>query len=154
MHTQSCLVLCSFGATLLHSLIMWSMVSSLSPRILHLVFCCDLSIIIIIIIIIIILLIWKIFCICISWGLSDSKSFQVFRTLLSILADLRKAVVWIISTRPLISKSSSSCTSPFVTSVLIIIGINVTSILHSVSVLLHGPGTHPSFHFYSILYCG
>ena len=37
--TQSCLVLYSFCANLLHSLIMWLMVSSLSPHKLHLLFC-------------------------------------------------------------------------------------------------------------------
>ena len=42
--TQSCLVLNSFCAILLHSLIMWSIVSSLSPHNLHLLFCCVLSI--------------------------------------------------------------------------------------------------------------
>ena len=42
--TQSCLVLYSFCANLLHSLIMWLMVSSLSPHNLHLLFCCVLSI--------------------------------------------------------------------------------------------------------------
>ena len=42
--TQSCLVLYSFRANLLHSLIMWLMVSSLSPHSLHLRFCCVLSI--------------------------------------------------------------------------------------------------------------
>ena len=40
--TQSCLVLYSFCANLL--LIMWLMVSSLSPHNLHLLFCCVLSI--------------------------------------------------------------------------------------------------------------
>ena len=40
------------------------------------------------------------------WSLSDSKSPQVSRTLLSILAVLNNAVVWMVSTRPLISKSS------------------------------------------------
>ena len=43
-----------------------------------------------------------------QWNLSDSQSPQVSRTLLSILADLNSAVVWIVSTHPLISKSSSS----------------------------------------------
>ena len=38
--TQSCLVLYSFYARLLHSLIMWLMVSSRSPHNLHLIFCC------------------------------------------------------------------------------------------------------------------
>ena len=42
--TQSCLALYSFCANLLHSLIMWLMVSSLSPHNLHLLFCCVLSI--------------------------------------------------------------------------------------------------------------
>ena len=38
--TRSCLVLYSFCASLLRLLIMWLMVSSLSPHNLHLVFCC------------------------------------------------------------------------------------------------------------------
>ena len=42
--TQSCLVLHSFCANWLHSLIMWLMVSSLSPHSLHLLFCWVLSI--------------------------------------------------------------------------------------------------------------
>ena len=43
--TQSCLVLYYFSANLLHSLIMWLIVSSLSPHNLHLLFSCVLSII-------------------------------------------------------------------------------------------------------------
>ena len=42
--TQSSLVLYSFCANLLHSLIMWLIISSLWPDNLHLLFCCDLSI--------------------------------------------------------------------------------------------------------------
>ena len=42
--TQSCLVLYSFCANLLHSFIMWLIVSSLSSCKLHLLFCCVLSI--------------------------------------------------------------------------------------------------------------
>ena len=42
--TPSCLVLYSFCGNLLHSLIMWLMVSSLLPHSLHLLFCCVLSI--------------------------------------------------------------------------------------------------------------
>ena len=49
------------------------------------------------------------------WSLSDSKSPQVSRTLLSILADLNNAVVWMVSTHSLISKSSSPFTYPLVT---------------------------------------
>ena len=45
------------------------------------------------------------------WSLSDSKSPQESRTLLSILADLNNVVVWIVSSRPFISKFSSlDCT--------------------------------------------
>ena len=42
--TLSCLALNSFRANLVHSLIIWLMVSSLSPHSLHLLFCCVLSI--------------------------------------------------------------------------------------------------------------
>ena len=42
--TQTCLVLYSFCANLLYSLVMWLMVSSLSSHSLHLLFCCVLSI--------------------------------------------------------------------------------------------------------------
>ena len=42
--TQSCLLSYSFCANLLHSLIMWLMVSFLSSHNLHLLFCCILSI--------------------------------------------------------------------------------------------------------------
>ena len=52
---QSCLVLYSFCANLLHSLILWLMVSSLSLYSLHLLFCCVIIISVITIIIIIII---------------------------------------------------------------------------------------------------
>ena len=39
------------------------------------------------------------------WSLSDSKSPLVSRTLLTILAVLNNAVVWMVSTRPPTSKS-------------------------------------------------
>ena len=66
-------------------------------------------------------------------SLSDSKS-QVFRTLLRILAYFNNAVVWMVFTRPLISKSSDSCTNPSVTvpSAPITIGIIVTFMFHSI----------------------
>ena len=67
------------------------------------------------------------------WSLSDNKSPQVSRTLLSILADLNNAVVWMVSTRPVISKSSSLCTNPLVnvTRAPITIGIIATFMFHS-----------------------
>ena len=61
------------------------------------------------------------------WSLSDSKSPQVSWTLLCILVDLNNDVVWIVSTRPLISKSFSCGTNRLITLpiVLVIIGITV-----------------------------
>ena len=48
------------------------------------------------------------------WSLSDSKSPQVSRTRLRILAVLSNAVVWIVSTRPPTSKSSRPFNIPLV----------------------------------------
>ena len=66
-------------------------------------------------------------------SLSDSKSPQVSRTLLGILADLSNDVVWMVSTRPPISKSSSLFNNPLVTvpKARITIGIIVTFMFHS-----------------------
>ena len=68
-----------------------------------------------------------------QWSLSDSKSLQVSRTLLSILVIFNNAVVWTISTRPLTSKSSSPFNNPLVTvpKATITIGIIVTFMFHS-----------------------
>ena len=70
--------------------------------------------------------------------LTDSLSLefewqQVSKTLLCILADLNNAVIWIVSTRPLISKSCSPFTNPLVTvpRAPITIGITVTLMFHS-----------------------
>ena len=67
------------------------------------------------------------------WSLSDSKSPQISRTLLSILAVLNNAVVWMVSTRPPTSKSSSPFSNPLVTvpNAPIVIGIIVTCMFHS-----------------------
>ena len=46
------------------------------------------------------------------WSLSDNKSPQVSKTLLSILADLNNALICIVSTLSVISTSSSICTNP------------------------------------------
>ena len=48
------------------------------------------------------------------WSSSDSKSLQVSRTRLRILAVLSNAVVWIVSTRPPTSKSSRPFNNPLV----------------------------------------
>ena len=68
-----------------------------------------------------------------NWRLSDSKSPQVSRTLLSILFFLNDAVVWMGSTRPPTSKSSSPFNNPLVIVLKepITIGITVTFMFHS-----------------------
>ena len=48
-------------------------------------------------------------------SLRDNKSPQVSRISLNILVDLNNAVVWIISTRSLVSVSSTFCINPLVT---------------------------------------
>ena len=70
------------------------------------------------------------------WSLSDSKSPQVCRTLLGILADPNNAVVWVVSFRPPTSKSSSPFSNLLVTvpKALITIGIIVTFMFHSFSI--------------------
>ena len=67
------------------------------------------------------------------WRLSDSKSPQVSRTRLSILAVFNNAVVWTVSTRPPTSKSSKLFNNPLVTvpKALITIGIIVTFMFRS-----------------------
>ena len=66
------------------------------------------------------------------WSLSDSKSPQVSRTLLSILAVFNNAVVWMVSTRPPTSKSSIPFSNPLVTvpNAPITIGIIFTCMFH------------------------
>ena len=90
------------------------------------------------------------------WSLSDSKSPPFAWTLLSILADLNKAVVWMVSTRRLTFKSSSPCTNHLMTvpRALTTIGVTVTFMFQSFSVLLQGPGTYFSFRPPSVLSCG
>ena len=67
------------------------------------------------------------------WSLSDSKSPQVSRTLLSILVDLTNAVVWMVSTCSLIFMSSYPCIRTLVTILRapITLGIIVTFMFHS-----------------------
>ena len=67
------------------------------------------------------------------WRLNDSKSPQVSRTLLNILAVFNNAVVWMVSTCPPTSKSSSSFNNPLVTvpKAPITLGIIVTFMFHS-----------------------
>ena len=68
------------------------------------------------------------------WSLGHKKSPQVSRTLLSILIFLNNVGVWMVSTRPPTSKSSSPFNSPLVTvpNAPITIGIIVTFMFHSI----------------------
>ena len=67
------------------------------------------------------------------WNLSDSKSPQVSRTRLSVLAVLSNADVWIVSTRPPTSKSSRPFNNPLATvpNAPITIGTIVAFMFHS-----------------------
>ena len=116
-----------FGANLLHSLIMWLIISSLSPHNLHRLFCCVVGL----------FTPWEY----LRWNLSDSKSPQVSRTLLSILTVLDNVIVWMVSSHLLIFKSSCLFNNPLVNEprAPIIIGINVTFMFHSFSILEQGP---------------
>ena len=63
------------------------------------------------------------------WHLSDSKSLQISRTLLSILADLNNAVVWMVLICPPITNFLSKL-SGRIPSMLITIGITIIFIFH------------------------
>ena len=67
------------------------------------------------------------------WSLSDSKSPQVSRTLLSILAVLNNAVIWMVPNCPPTYKCSSPFSNPLVTvpNAPITIGIIVTGMFHN-----------------------
>ena len=120
--TQSCLALYSFCANLLHSLIMSLVVSSLSP---HSLLYCYYSLI-------------RTFHICnIRWFFTEVwvttsilKSPGLF---LVILAVLNNVVVWMVSTPPPTSKSSSPFSNPLVTvpNALITIGVIFICMFHS-----------------------
>ena len=66
-------------------------------------------------------------------SLSDSKSLQVSRAHLNILVDVNNVVVWMVSSCPLISKSSSPFTNPLeiVPSAQTTIDIIITFMFHS-----------------------
>ena len=70
----------------------------------------------------------------VNWNLTDSKSPQVSRTLLGILADLNNAVVLMVSICSLLSESSSLFINPFgiVPSEPVTIGITTTFMFHMI----------------------
>ena len=84
-----------------------------------------------------------------DWYLSDNR-FHVSKTLLNVLADLNNAVVLMVSTRPLISKSSSLFSNllGIIPSAPITTDITVTLMLHSFFSQIFIP------HFAFFLLCG
>ena len=142
--TQSCLALYSFCANLLHSLIMWLIVLSLSPYSLHWLICSVLSILALIWLVLMALscaairrdsvsLSLQCKLVVFHWSVSECKSSQVFRTLLSILLIINNAVVWMVSTHLPTTKSSSPFSNPLVTvpKAPITIGIIITFMFHT-----------------------
>ena len=81
---------------------------------------------------------------------SDSKSPQISRRLLSILAELNNAALLMISTRPLIFKSSSCFINPLVTVPSATITFGITVIF---SLLQKGLRAYLFIHFPSVLPC-
>ena len=91
------------------------------------------------------------------WSLSDSKSPQIPRTVFNVLANLNNAVVWMVSTRSVITQVLQFLYQPF---------IDCTEraiynwyhrhfhVLQFFSIPWPGPDTYPSFHILSILFCG
>ena len=84
------------------------------------------------------------------WNLSDNKSPQVSGDFHNILADLNNTVIWMMSIRLLIFKSSSPFTKPLsiVLSAPITIDITVTFVFHFFLVLCEILTTYLSFRFY------
>ena len=84
------------------------------------------------------------------WSLME----QVSSSLLSIRADLNNAVVWMVSTCPLIFKSSSPYNNPLqtVSTAPITIGITDTFMPHSFSISLQGLDTYSTLCFFSQFY--
>ena len=89
-------------------------------------------------------------------NLSDSKSHQISRTLLSILADLNNAVVWMILILTLIFNSSSSLSKSLgiVLSALATIGVIVIFMFHRFLHLWQGPSISHLFAFFHFSLCG
>ena len=90
------------------------------------------------------------------WSLGDIKSPQVSRTLLSIMANLNNAVVWMVFTRPLIYKSPCLFINLVVTvpRAPITIGINVVCMFSSFFNFQPKSRYLSLFHLLSILFCG
>ena len=85
------------------------------------------------------------------WSLSDSKSSQVSRTLLSILTVYNNAVVWMVCTRPPTSKSSRPFNNPLVTvsKAPITVATIVTLMFHSFFFNSQARSRYLSFFSYS-----
>ena len=90
------------------------------------------------------------------WSLSGSRSHQISRTLLSILAILNNAIILMVSARLPTSKSSNPFNNPLVTvpKALITIGIIVPFMFHCFSSILQQDRyifLFTFFQFYSVV---
>ena len=106
----------------------------LPPRNLHLLFSCVLSILTFILLFLLLQSFsHQCWLMVFHWNLTDSKSPQVSRTRLRILAVRSNSVVWIVSTHPQTSKSSRPFNNPLVIvpKAPITIGTIVTFMFHS-----------------------
>ena len=90
---------------------------------------------------------------CFPTGVWVTASFLKSLRLLSILVDLNNVVVWMVSTRSLISKTSSPYSNPLVTvsSAPITIGITVTFMFRSFFSSQEILSTYFTFRFLSVL---
>ena len=97
LSTQPCLVLYSFCANLLHSLIMWLIVSSLSPPSLHLLFCCIIIIIWFSVLFSIFTILHRVFTQDLAWGkvsMFFASSFERYFSVVLIVLSLKR---WAVS---------------------------------------------------------
>ena len=94
----------------------------------------------------------------ITIGILVTSVFHLFLEsfLHSILAVLKNEIVWMVSTRPFIFKSSSPLNNLLVDvpKAPIMMCINTTLMFHIFFNSYQGRGTYPSFHFLSVLFCG
>ena len=91
------------------------------------------------------------------WRWSDNKSPKISRTLHNILPDLKNAVVWMVSSRPLISKASNPFINPLMT-----VPNSTNYYWYNCHVQVpqflqfpdKGQGVYFPFYFLSVLLCG
>ena len=87
------------------------------------------------------------------WSLSDCKSSQVSKTLLSIRIVLNNAVIWMVASRPQNSWSFSLFNNPLVTVSKQLLKLSPSFFIIFFSIPQQGRRNY-SFHILSVLFCG